>query len=367
MAKRGSLTFTLNSIESRREMHANSEYLIAPVVAVREKVLNGWFLPYEEIAAFNGVDWEGRPLPVDHPKREGVPVTANLPSVMEADVIGRFHNVYVDATDRALKGEFWIEINRANAHAEGPAIIERIETNKTLEVSTAYFCDIEQTEGEFNGEPYYGIQRNLRPDHLALLPNSIGACSWQDGCGGPRVNQQLQVNSEDNMEKTQLVDQLIANEKTPWRPAHREMLMELSECELKKLAGNSEQPKEEPKSLTADDVTKIVANAINGALGNVVKDTVSEALKPYANTYAEIEAAKAAKKTELVNRLVAAKVPFDNAELEKMEMSFLERIADMQNVDYRGLGRPRVNRSVENEDDAVPAPPAVMLADPAKQ
>jgi copper chaperone CopZ len=29
----------------------------------------------------------------------------------------------------------------------------------------------------------------MGPDHLALLPNSVGACSWQDGCGIPRVNQ----------------------------------------------------------------------------------------------------------------------------------------------------------------------------------
>ena len=37
-----------------------------------------------------------------------------------------------------------------------------------METSTAYWCRIEPTEGEFNGKPYSGIQRDIVPDHLAI-------------------------------------------------------------------------------------------------------------------------------------------------------------------------------------------------------
>jgi 2'-5' RNA ligase len=62
-------------------------------------------------------------------------------------------------------------------------------------VSIAYFCDFEQAAGEFGGEAYSAIQRNLRPDHVALLPDEIGSCSVLDGCGANRVNR-LTANAE---------------------------------------------------------------------------------------------------------------------------------------------------------------------------
>src|SRR5690606_20175922 len=44
--------------------------------------------------------------------------------------------------------------------------------------------------GELNGKPYTAKQVNLRPDHVALLPGEVGACSIADGCGAPRINSQ---------------------------------------------------------------------------------------------------------------------------------------------------------------------------------
>ena len=58
-----------------------------------------------------------------------------------------------------------------------------------VEVSTGYWANVRPSSGKFNGEAYVGIQTNVVPDHLAILEEgAIGACSWKDGCGAPRLN-----------------------------------------------------------------------------------------------------------------------------------------------------------------------------------
>ena len=41
----------------------------------------------------------------------------------------------------------------------------------------------------WNGKKYSAIAHNFAPDHLALLPDGGGACSWVDGAGMPRINE----------------------------------------------------------------------------------------------------------------------------------------------------------------------------------
>lgn len=178
--------FDVNGATVRHEQFEGHDQLVVPVVAVREGVLNGMLLLFDEFSAYPSA-WEGIPLPINHPRKGNLPVTANTPDVLESSVIGRFFNVEVDKTQKALKGELWIDTVKAQTITDGPEIIMRLESGEKLEVSTAYFADIEDKAGVFAGERYNGIQRNLRPDHLALLPHSVGACSWDDGCGAPRV------------------------------------------------------------------------------------------------------------------------------------------------------------------------------------
>lgn len=170
----------------RRESLDGIEYLVAPVVAVREGVLNGQLLLADEIGAYVEA-WNGIPLPIGHPMDRGVPISANSPELIASESVGRFFRASFDGN--ALRGEIWVDINKCRQLA-GRALValERLEHGQPLEVSTAYFNDTEPGEGSFNGVSYNGIQRNLRPDHLALLPDEVGACSWQDGCGAPRIN-----------------------------------------------------------------------------------------------------------------------------------------------------------------------------------
>lgn len=171
----------------RREMFDDREHLVAPVVPIVAGVLNGELVPAEEIGRYPDA-WNGIPLPVGHPTDEqGIPISANAPRLVER-AVGRFWGAEF-AGDR-LRGELWVDVERCR-ELGGDAVValHRLEAGLPLEVSTSYWRDIEESSGTYAGEPYDAIARNLRPDHLALLPHDIGACNWQDGCGAPRTNQ----------------------------------------------------------------------------------------------------------------------------------------------------------------------------------
>jgi len=81
-------------------------------------------------------------------------------------------------------------VDRTGKLKGGPELMRRVLDGGKIEVSTGYFRDLEKRSGEWHGQSYNGVARNLRPDHLAALLDSVGACSWEDGCGCPRVNEE---------------------------------------------------------------------------------------------------------------------------------------------------------------------------------
>ena len=85
-----------------------------------------------------------------------------------------------------LKAEAWLEVDRMNAVDE--RVAQAVENQEMMELSTGLFGEVEEKEGEWNGEEYIGIIRNIRPDHLAVLPDLKGACSIEDGAGFLRLN-----------------------------------------------------------------------------------------------------------------------------------------------------------------------------------
>lgn len=176
------------TVPLRTETFENEPHLIVPTVLLVEGVHNQLLYTRDDMAKFTA-SWNGIPLPVSHPKDQDAYISANDPKLIESRSIGRLFNVsYVVEDSKAKnKGELWININKANKIA--PQVLTAIYTGK-LEVSTALFHDFENKTGNWNGEEFIAITRNYRPDHLALLPGEIGACSWADGCGAPRVNKE---------------------------------------------------------------------------------------------------------------------------------------------------------------------------------
>ena len=169
--------------EIRKETLQGRSYIVAPVVMMVEGVHNGSHGPIlhlaEELGAVPGA-WNGIPIVIDHPvDEEGNNISANLPDVMEDEVIGKVFNVHMDGT--SLKGEVWLDEHLVIA--KNPELLKYIEQHHPIDVSIGVFTDEEEKEGEWNNEHYISIARNHRPDHLALLPDGVGACSWEDGCG----------------------------------------------------------------------------------------------------------------------------------------------------------------------------------------
>lgn len=186
-------------VESLREQ----EYAVTPAIILVEGTLQGALAEAPELALaseFGKIPqaWNGRPVVVNHPRRNDQFVAAGQPDVWEQEVIGWVFNARID--DSKLKCELWT--NKAWMEASGyTELKDNVESATTMEVSTGLFADIEQVEGIWNGENYSGIWRNVVPDHLAILTDSPGACSVADGCGTARTNQSVQPNQEQSMSK----------------------------------------------------------------------------------------------------------------------------------------------------------------------
>lgn len=167
----------------RRDVFEGQDYLVVPVVMIVEGVLNGAMVPQSEFGR-HVQSWNGRPVPVLHPEENGAAISANRPDIIERNTIGQIFNARAEGGK--LKAEAWVNVAKAQRLGYND-LLTQLETGDVVEVSTGYFSDDENKSGEFNGVPYHVIHRNLRPDHLALLPGQIGACSAKDGCG-TRVN-----------------------------------------------------------------------------------------------------------------------------------------------------------------------------------
>lgn len=189
----GNLKFAKNSAKlTRHETVGDVDYLVAPTIALVEGILNGELVLAEEVGMYPDA-WAGIPVVVpSHPlDDDGLPATANAPETLAEIQIGSFFNPEMDGDK--LRGELWIDVAKAKAVVRGIEAINLLEAGKAIEISTAYFRDLEEVAGERDNEEFVGISRNIRPDHIAVLLDSVGACSWEDGCGVPRVNEEGDV------------------------------------------------------------------------------------------------------------------------------------------------------------------------------
>jgi hypothetical protein len=162
----------------RMEEWDDRPFLVAQTTAAISKVLNGELLPAEELSIFAEA-WNGRPVPLRHPQRDGIFVSANSPDILSEYNVGYFFNARAEAhkLGAKLRGEMWLDVQEIQEKG-GAALtaLERLEAGETIEVSTGYFCEVREGSGVYDGEEYNGIQFNLKPDHIALLPDQTGAC-----------------------------------------------------------------------------------------------------------------------------------------------------------------------------------------------
>jgi len=167
----------------RTETIGDKSYLVVKGVPLKEGVLNSRYVSSDEFGAFVK-DWNGIPIVMRHPKQNGGSARVVTPDV---PVVGRFYNSEMDGT--RLVGEYWLE-EAALDNPDGEVVVMRIKAQLPVETSTGYYAESVPSVGKWNGKDYGLIDRNIHPDHIALLPDEIGACSLDDGCGMNR-NQQM--------------------------------------------------------------------------------------------------------------------------------------------------------------------------------
>jgi len=158
------------------------KHAIVPVVMAGVGVLNGskgpLFYPAEEHEK-TASDWNGKPIVVYHAELDGREVSAASPEIFERQRVGVIFNARWESGK--LRADAWID--EAKANVVDPRVMRTILTNSVMEVSTGLKVDVRNESGDYGGTPYDGIAVNYRPDHLALLPDQIGAYSIADGGG----------------------------------------------------------------------------------------------------------------------------------------------------------------------------------------
>lgn len=167
----------------RNDTMEGKDFLVVPMIMMLEGVHTGsggpLYYPADELSKTPEV-WNHKPVVVYHPTQNGKGISACSPDVLSAHKIGVIMNAHFTSLGQ-LKAEAWLEEERVKKVDE--RILNAIQEKKILELSTGLFTDNEMTDGEYEGDKYVAIARNYRPDHLAVLPDKIGACSVADGAG----------------------------------------------------------------------------------------------------------------------------------------------------------------------------------------
>jgi hypothetical protein len=156
--------------------------------------------------------------------------------------LGAIFNSAWDEESRKLRAEAWFDIARVEAIA--PAIKKDLAEGKILEVSTGMRSLEEIENGEWNGKSYKSSSLLVMPDHLAILPFELGACSVQDGAGVPRVNTKKEEGEQ--MKKGTLLELLSSVGLKDAPEVTRRVANEIShsdlEAGLRKAASDSLRP-----------------------------------------------------------------------------------------------------------------------------
>lgn len=259
----------LRSGDLQRTSYDGKEVIIVPVIMARGNVvMNDYVLPVDE---FVPEAWNGVPITVGHPDD-----TANTPDTLLDYCIGRIFNAAV--VGDTLRGEAWVEVDRcARINSE---LLQYLESDVNIDVSTGYFCDTEKSSGSMGGRNYNGIHRNIRPDHLAFLPGDVGACSWADGCG-VRANRRKRMKMPDltrvrtpavieipagvyirnerghDDDRRQIIADLVSSGDSPFTPDDQPSLESMSDGTLRRMRDTFKKAAEDPKEQPVDPKSKL--------------------------------------------------------------------------------------------------------------
>lgn len=164
------------------------EHLVVPCVALMEGVIHAVnattpeYVPFEALS--KSVDkWNGHPLVVGHPVRDGKQISAYDPKVLDKHC-GFIRNAHVNG--KRLGFEVLVDPERLTT-LKHDQLLADLRAGKEIEVSVGAFVSANDKKSTHNGKAYDGEWMDIFPDHFALLPGGRGACSLEMGCGAHRA------------------------------------------------------------------------------------------------------------------------------------------------------------------------------------
>lgn len=194
----------LSASKARRVTENGKNYIVVPVSMIVPGVLNGskgaLYYPPEQVAN-NYEQWNGQPLVVYHPVVGGKNVSAKHPGVLEKSGVGVVRNSRITKTGR-LVGECWFD-EEATKRVDS-RIHSKLIQGQPIEISTGLFTTNNPAPfgSNHNGRMYDYVAVDYVADHLAILPDQVGACSIKDGCGANvTINAEKETTPEDERAK----------------------------------------------------------------------------------------------------------------------------------------------------------------------
>ena len=206
-------------------------YIQVPVTMMTPGVRHGSkgaILHTAEALQSNHQDWVGVAVVINHPERDGHPISVHDDGC-DGNVVGEIRKA--EMKNGKLCG--LLHINEQQLIEADFALYTKIQAGEWVEVSIGAYTQDNAAPGVYNGNPYEAVTVSYTPDHLALLPGDLGACSIDDGCG---VRPQANKHKKDkDMEKQELtIKQQIQNLlKQKDGPAALPLILGVNQRELK--------------------------------------------------------------------------------------------------------------------------------------
>jgi hypothetical protein len=229
--------------KTRREIFNGREHIVAPLSLIVPGVLNGsngpLFYPHEELSK-EPTAWNHIPIVLYHPTAEGKPISARNSEVLNKSQLGIVLHASMNGK---LTAEGWFDVDYTKSRA--PSVFNSLEQGKPVELSTGLMTDTIPEHGEHKGVKYTAVARNYRPDHLAILPDQVGACSIKDGCGVfvNQMNKESDMTKKTDAQRKEIADFMISNCEC-WVEADREVLNAMTDEKLDALRTHVEKVKQ---------------------------------------------------------------------------------------------------------------------------
>ena len=182
----------VNKSDIRRENRRGVEHVIIPSFTLPPNiVMNGGLYPESEVKK-SFVSLNRTPVTIEHPELDGQYVSANDPEIDFEYRFGAFNENANVMEDGRISVDKVINVQKALMSDKGKRLLDRINELETsnnprpIHTSVGVFVDAEELDKPMtnaDGTDYGWIARNMIFDHDAILLDSIGAATPDQGTG----------------------------------------------------------------------------------------------------------------------------------------------------------------------------------------